>query len=683
MTQRDPRYDILFESVRIGPVTSRNRFYQTPHAIGMGPHQHDEMVAFRRTRAEGGWGVVCAEETMIHPTSGHDPLPVQRLWSDSDIARMAPMAAAVHEFGALAGVELTHTGSSGAAWEQRGYPLSSTAGSPRLQFNPITTRAMDKRDIAHFRRWYVDAAVRARKADFDIVYVYCAHDLSLLQDFLTSRTNKRTDDYGGSFANRLRLLREVLSDVKDAVGDRCAVALRLAVEERRWQSSLNSREDGRRVVEELADVPDLWDVNVSDWQWDSGSSRFFEEGHQEPFVDFVKKVTSRPVVGVGRFTSPDAMVSQIRRGILDFIGAARPSIADPFLPRKIDEGRHDEIRECIGCNVCAAEVMNYTRIRCTQNPSAGEEHRMRWHPERVPAAVNADRSVLVIGGGPAGLEAALTLGKRGYRVSLVDAGREWGGRLARERRLPRLSAWGRVVDHRVGLLQCMANVEMYLDSRLEADDVVDMAADHVIVATGGTWRRDGTGRSHDEPLPGADAVQVFSPDDLMDGRRLGGRVVVYDDDHYYMACALAEKLAREGCHVTLVTTATAPAPWSFNTLESGHVVRALFEVGVEIVVDTVIDAIGASRVQVHERLTGKPRELAADAVVLVTCQSADDALYRALLARQEAGEPRSLDRTGDCIAPAFIAQAVRDGHRVALDYEAPFADWSATLTGSR
>ena len=181
------------------------------------------------------------------------------------------------------------------------------------------------------------------------------------------------------------------------------------------------------------------------------SARFSEEGFQERYVAEVKKLTGKPVVGVGRFTSPDMMVSQIRRGVLDFIGAARPSIADPWLPRKIAEGREDEIRECIGCNICRAHNNMGVPIRCTQNPTMGEEYRRGWHPERVPAAKgHAEDSVLVVGGGPAGLECAMTLGKRGYRVMLAEARRELGGRVALESRLPGLSSWGRVRDYRAG-----------------------------------------------------------------------------------------------------------------------------------------------------------------------------------------------------------------------------------------
>ena len=152
-------------------------------------------------------------------------------------------------------------------------------------------------------------------------------------------------------------------------------------------------------------------------------------------------MTSKPVVGVGRFTSPDSMVAQIRRGILDFIGAARPSIADPFLPKKIEEGRLEDIRECIGCNICVSGDYTITPIRCTQNPTMGEEWRKGWHPEIISAKGSED-AVLIVGAGPAGLECARALGQRGYRVHLAEAGEELGGRVAKESRLPGLAEWG-------------------------------------------------------------------------------------------------------------------------------------------------------------------------------------------------------------------------------------------------
>src|SRR5262249_35000105 len=213
-----------------------------------------------------------------------------------------------------------------------------------------------------------------------------------------------------------------------------------------------------------------------------GSSRFVKEGALEPFVAYVRRATGKPVVSVGRFTSPDAMASQVRRGILDFIGAARPSIADPFLPRKIEEGRLDEIRECIGCNICYASNTRGTALRCTQNPTMGEEWRHGWHPERIRPK-GSGNAVLVVGGGPTGMEAARALGQRGYRVLLAEAGSELGGRVSRECRLPGLAEWARVRDWRLGRLRELPNVEIYLGSRLEAPQVLEFGIPRVLIAT--------------------------------------------------------------------------------------------------------------------------------------------------------------------------------------------------------
>ena len=250
----------------------------------------------------------------------------------------------------------------------------------------------------------------------------------------------------------------------------------------------------------LADLPDLWDVKSSDWAVETASARFSEQGAQEPFNSFVKPLTSKPVVGVGRFTSPDEMVRQIRRGILDLIGAARPSIADPFLPKKIDEGREDEIRECIGCNICVSAYHDGVPVRCTQNPTMGEEWRRGWHPERIPKGDPAT-SVLIVGAGPAGLECARALGQRGLKVTVAEARAELGGRVAIESTLPGLSTWGRVRDYRTYLLQTMANVDIYRGSPLAARDVLDFGCDHAVIATGARWIREvgpGRGRIGDQ-----------------------------------------------------------------------------------------------------------------------------------------------------------------------------------------
>ncbi|HEY7689374.1 MAG TPA: FAD-dependent oxidoreductase, partial [Dongiaceae bacterium] len=512
---RDPRYDILFEPIRIGPKTARNRFYQVPHCNGLGHVRPNAEAAMRAMKAEGGWAVVCTQETEVHPTSDISPAPEAKLWDDRDIPALARMAESVQRHGALAGIELTHHGPTCDCLESRETPLGPSA-QPVKSYAPVQARAMDKTDIREYRNWHRNAALRAKKAGFDLIYCYAGHNITLPMHFLQKRRNHRTDEYGGSLENRVRLFREIIEDTKAAVGDSCAVVVRFAVDELLGPDGITSETEGREVVEMLAELPDLWDVNVSDWTNDSVPSRFAEEGFQEKHIAFVKKLTTKPVVGVGRFTSPDTMVSQIRRGVLDMIGAARPSIADPFLPKKIEQGRIDDIRECIGCNICIVGDYTVTSIRCTQNPTMGEEYRKGWHPEIVPPK-GSDASVLVVGAGPAGLECARALGQRGYAVRLAEAEEELGGRVTRESKLPGLSAWARVRDHRLLQIDKIPNVTVYPASRLTAADIPEMEAAHVVIATGASWRRDGSGRASYRALPGFDREGVHTPDDIMAG----------------------------------------------------------------------------------------------------------------------------------------------------------------------
>ena len=411
---RDPRYDILFEPVRIGPVTAKNRFYQVPHCGGMGFNWPQSDARMREMKAEGGWAVVCTEDTSIHPSSDYSPSPQARLWDGYDVRCLALMIDAVHRHDALAGVELTHN-------------------------------------------------------------------------------------------------------------------------------------------------------------------------------------------GVGRFTSPDTMAGQIRRGVLDLIGAARPSIADPFLPRKIEQGRAEEIRECIGCNICVSGQETATPMRCTQNPTMGEEWRRGWHPENI-APKGSDDSVLIVGAGPAGLEAARGLGQRGYRVALAEATTGLGGRVSWESGLPGLASWARVRDWRVGRIREMANVEVYLDSDLTPGDVLEFGFEHVIVATGARWRKDGVGVTNTAPIPGSDTANVFTPEDIVVGAMVPGPVVLFDDDNFYLGGVMAERLRRAGRAVTLVTTAPCVSSWSVNTMEQHRIQARLIELGVDLVTSHNLSVVGdAGSTQRHLR----------------------------------------------------------------------------------
>ena len=666
----NPRYSVLFEPVRIGPVTAKNRFYQTPHALGMGFMRPQSGAALRAVKAEGGWGVVCTEYCSIHPTSDDSPFGFLTLWDDDDVGALAKTAEAIHAHGSLAAVELWHGGAHTNNRLTR-EPVLAPSIQPAKYIQPGHARGMDRQDITDFRRWQRDAALRAKRAGFDIVYVYAGHDYLPFQ-FLSPRTNRRIDEYGGSLVNRVRFLREMIEDTRDAVGDKCAVAVRLAVDELHGPAGITADGEGREIVAMLADLPDLWDINVAGSLGnDSRSSRFGAEGFQEDYVGFVKTLTTKPVVGVGRFTSPDTMVSQISRGILDLIGAARPSIADPFLPRKIAEGREDEIRECIGCNICRAANNEAVPLRCTQNPTIGEEWRRGWHPERV-APKGSDHRVLVVGAGPAGLEAALTLGQRGYGVSLADSGKELGGRLLHEAALPGLGHWLRVRDYRAHMIGKLAGVECYPASRLTSRDVLDFGAGHVVVATGSHWRRDGVGACVEDIGASPDADGILTPDDVFAGAQLRGPVVIYDDDHYAMGGALAERLLGQGVAATLITPMPVVSSWTQMTDEQFLVQKRLMELGLRLLLSHRLGRRGDGVAGFTCIYTGRETLIECASLILVTGRLPDRALYDSLVANpaelRKAGI-RSVTRIGDCLTPSSIADAVFAGHRLARELD--------------
>lgn len=666
-------FDILFEPVPIGPVVAPNRFYQVPHCNGMGHRMPRALAEMRGIKAEGGWGVVCTEEVEIHHSSDLAPSIEGRLWDDADIPALQLMAEAVHRHGALAGIELTYNGLDALNLYSRTPPLGPRSmgiigGSG---YEPVQSRRMDKEDIRNVRCWHRAAALRAKRAGFDIIYCYAGHALALPMHFLSRRFNDRTDEYGGCLENRVRFLRELIEETKAAVGDTCAVAVRLAVDELLGPEGITSEGEGHDIVAMLAELPDLWDVNISAWPNDSATSRFEKEGYQERYISFVKHLTGKPVVGVGRYTSPEAMVSAIRREVMDLIGSARPSIADPFLPQKIKEGRIEDIRECVGCNICVASDTRAVPIRCTQNPTMGEEWRRGWHPEII-APKKSEKEVLVVGGGPAGLECARALGQRGYPVVLVEAGREFGGRVALESKLPGLIEWRRVIDWRLTQIEKLPHVSLYPGSPMTAADVLDSGLTEVVIATGAYWRRDGVGRTLWQPIPGHTLPHLYTPDDLMAGRLPTGRVVIYDDDHYYMGGVLAELLARRGCAVTLVTPAPTISYWTQFTLEHSRIQQRLMHLEAGWRTQQVLRAIHPDGVTLACQISGATFDLACNAVVLVTDRCPNDTLYQALQPALETGQLRSLRIIGDANAPNLIAQAVFAGHLAARDFdEAP------------
>ena len=667
------RYKILFEPIDIGPKTAKNRFYQVPHAMGSGNDMPNTRAAQRGIKAEGGWSVVNTGYCSIHPSSDDRPLPMARLWSEKDVASHVPMVEAVHEHDALAGIEFFHGGAYAANRHTRIPPMSPSGiqqkVSELMDMHLTAPKVMDKKDIKDLIQWHLIATERAIQAGFDIIYCYAGMGF-LPYHFLHPTFNKRTDEYGGSLENRSRLMRELITEMKTVAGDRAAIAVRMSTDELLNFKSESSQSEAHEFFEINGELPDLWDIKMSSWFKECPSGRFAEPGHMEPYNGFVKKLTSKPVVGVGWFTSPDIMAKQINDGILDFVGAARASIADPFLPNKIKEGREDDIRECIGCNICASCYNQGIPVRCTQNPSMGEEWRRGWHPEKVKPK-SSDNSVLVIGGGPAGLEATLSLARRGYSVAIADSEKELGGRINKEAKLPGMSSYKRVIDYRVSQINQLENVDVYLDNTMARDDVLELGFDHVVTATGSTWQPSIMDEKS-APILITKTDSIFTPEDVLEGCELQSPVIIFDFDYYYMGGLIAEYIKGLGHEVTIITPFEKVSPWSFNSNEVSEIESKLLDKDIEVLTEHRITDIGESSIEIIHQVTNKKTDVDRGSLVLVGHRKQSDTLYTQLTSDEDALKAsgiKSVQNIGDSNAPGAVVHATYAGHLYANTFD--------------
>ena len=658
-------YPHLFSPLRIGGVTVRNRIMQTAHVKLFARDGVDSQrnVDYQAARARGGAGLLITGNRVVHPTSTTGFPRVAWAYLPDALEADRRLTAAVHEHGAVIFAQLNHFGvnaSSDSADDLRVLWGPSAVKSPAYGETP---KPMEVEDIREVVEWWGRSAELTREGGFDGTEVHISHSY-LLHQFLSPLYNKRTDEYGGSFENRLRFAREVIAEVRARAGADWVVGVRISLSD--FIPGALDVADAVRVATTLHADGQIDYVNVTAAGYHNIHRAI--EPSDEPdgyLVDLTAQVKAAvpelPVFTVGGIKDPALAEAILAAGKADMVAMTRAQIADPEFANKVRQGREDELVHCIrGNQGCIGRVFKGLPIACTVNPAAGREGRLGALP-----AADAPASWLVAGAGPAGLKAAVTLAERGHRVTLVERADRVGGQVNLILRTPGREEfrWA-VADLERRLEKLGADVRLGTEATPAL--VEELAPDGVVVATGAVASR--TGFSSVNPLvdrlPGADQENVLTAWDVLAADRPAGRrVVVLDDDGSRAVAGVCEVLLDGGSDVELVSRWTALFPGTLTTLDMPHLYARLLGKGLVYRLNTWASAIEGNRVTTFNLYTGAAETIeGVDTVVLATGPTADESLYLALK-----GRVQNLHRIGDCVAPRKLDHAIYEGYLAGLE----------------
>jgi mycofactocin system FadH/OYE family oxidoreductase 2 len=651
------QYQYLFTPTRIGQTIVPNRVVFAAHLTNLAEENlpGPRLVAYYTERAKGGCGLIITEEQSVHPSDwayqklihGFDPhvIPAYRR-----------MTRAVYEHGTRMFAQINHNGMQASSIYSR-RPVLGPSPLP----DPIhreMCKELDPEEIAEIVRGYALVARHVRDGGFDGAELQSSHS-SLIRQFFSPYYNRRTDAYGGSLENRMRFALEVIQAVRAEIGRDFTLGIRLCGDE--LIPAGLTLDDVREIAKRLEAAGQLDFINTSIGEFHNlymvEGSMHTPPGYQLFVSAGIREVVKLPVFCTGRIKDPIQAERILREGLADMVDVVRGQICDPAFTRKAREGRTESIRLCISCNqYCIGRMGLNLSLGCIQTPATGSE--LQFPAIAVthqPRPGNRSPMVVVVGGGPAGMQAARVAAQRGFHVKLYERQNELGGQVNLLVRVPNRVEFGdvsRTLQREIH----EAGVEVHLGVEVTAEMIEREQPDTVIIATGSCPLL--------PPIPGADLPHVATVWQVIRGEKMaqpGEFAIVYDQIGFHQATGTAELLAERGCSVEVVTPQFYVGGDLSITLDLELWYRRALAKGMRLTADYFLAGLGPNSVTIINNYTGQPRQLEnVSLAVMAIPQAANDALYHQLQ-----GKVKQIYRAGDCVAPRRVENAILDGERVA------------------
>ena len=649
-------FERVFSPITINGVTLPNRICRTAHATGLARGViGDDLIAYHEARARGGVGLTILEIAAVHPSS---PAGIVA-WDDSVIDGYRRLMERCRPHGMKVFQQIWHGGHHSLPAD--GTPPWSASALPSARVG-VPAIAMDQARIDEIVRAFAETARRCKEGGLDGVEIHGAHGY-LVGQFLSPLTNRRTDAYGGSFEARLKFAREVIAAVRAAVGPGYPVGIRLSSEEGVPGGLMADQSAAIARTLEADGGLDFFDVSLGGYLAFAKLIGGMHEphGYELPKSEVVTAAVSLPRIVTGRITSIAEAEAVLAAGQADIVSMVRASIADPDVVRKAREGRVDETRPCIGCNQgCVGGIFGPAgRLGCVVNAAAGQEVRVteeRFKPVPTP------RKILVVGGGPAGLEAARTAALLGHHVVLCEASPALGGQVRFARLAPTRAETGVITDWLAGELRRL-EVDVRLGTPVDAALVTREAPDVVIIATGSKPRMDGFQAARPgDSLPGVDLPHVVNTWQLLGGDAPPATTaVVLDELGHYEAIGAAEFLRRQGVAVTFVTRHAQMGPLLEGAMTTEPAYQRLIGPGFELMTRSQLVEITPTTALIRSLDSGAERTVDARLVVLVSGNESEHTLADELKATGV-----KVRMVGDSLSARFLQVAIHEGHHAAL-----------------